>query len=47
MGKGKIFIVRPKTNFVCEICHCVTPTECEGSEPNTCADCMPIYDNEK
>lgn len=27
--------------FVCEICKCETPIECEGSEPNTCADCMP------
>jgi hypothetical protein len=28
--------------FVCEICHCITPISCEGSEPNTCAMCMPI-----
>lgn len=27
--------------FVCEICKCETPIECEGREPNTCADCMP------
>ncbi len=32
---------RVKT-FVCEICHCITPITCEGSEPNTCAMCMPI-----
>lgn len=31
--------------FICEICHCKTPIECEGSEPNTCADCMPIRDD--
>lgn len=31
-----------KKNFICEICHCETPVECEGSEPNTCAMCMPI-----
>lgn len=28
--------------FVCEICHCLTPLKCEGSEPNACAMCMPI-----
>ena len=33
--------------FECEICHCTTPIECEGSEPNTCADCMPLADSEK
>ena len=31
-----------KKTFICEICHCETPIECEGSEPNTCAMCMPI-----
>ena len=31
-----------KTHFICEICKCLTPVECEGSEPNTCAMCMPI-----
>ena len=36
-----------KDAFVCEICHCITPIECEGSEPNTCADCMPINYDEK
>lgn len=36
-----------KYAFICEICHCVTPIECEGSEPNTCADCMPINYDEK
>lgn len=30
--------------FTCEICKCVTPKRCEGSEPNTCADCMPLFD---
>ena len=28
--------------FICEICGEETPIECEGSEPNTCAECMPI-----
>ena len=32
-------IIEP--TFVCEICHEETPTKCEGSEPNTCAMCMP------
>lgn len=35
-----------KTHFLCEICGCLTPVECEGSEPNTCAMCMPLPDNE-
>ena len=34
-----------KKYFICEICHCKTPIACEGSEPNTCADCMPIRDD--
>lgn len=34
-------------NFICEICHCVTPIECEGSEPNTCAACMPLISDGK
>ena len=33
--------------FVCEICGCLTQKECEGSEPNTCAECMPINVEEK
>lgn len=32
--------------FICEICQCETPIECEGSEPNTCAMCMPLPDTE-
>lgn len=32
--------------FVCEICKQKTPLSCEGSEPNTCAMCMPLPDNE-
>lgn len=28
--------------FKCEICGCITPDNCEGSEPNTCASCMPL-----
>lgn len=35
-----------KKSFICEICHCETPVECEGSEPNTCAMCMPLADEE-
>ena len=35
-----------KTHFQCEICGCLTPIECEGSEPNTCAMCMPLPDTE-
>ncbi len=30
--------------FVCEICGCTTPNECEGNAPNVCADCVPIDD---
>ena len=36
-----------KTHFLCEICGCLTPYECEGSEPNTCAMCMPLANNDK
>lgn len=32
---------KPET-FVCEICHCITLKSREGSEPNTCAECMPL-----
>ena len=35
-----------KKHFVCEICGEETPVECEGSEPNTCAMCMPIGEKE-
>jgi tRNA A37 threonylcarbamoyladenosine dehydratase len=28
--------------FICEICGEETSIECEGSEPKTCAECMPI-----
>ena len=31
--------------FTCEICHCVTPRRFEGSEPNTCAECMPLHND--
>lgn len=27
--------------FYCDICGCITPYECEGAEPNVCADCVP------
>ena len=37
---------KSKTHFICEICHCKTPKSCEGSEPNTCAMCMPLYDTD-
>lgn len=37
---------KSKTHFICEICKCITPIECEGSYPNTCADCMPLADSE-
>lgn len=33
--------------FICEICGEETPIECEGSEPNTCAECMPINIEER
>ena len=36
--------IKKRLYFVCEICHSVTPIECEGSEPNTCAMCMPLDD---
>lgn len=32
--------------FICEICGEETPKSCEGSEPNTCAMCMPLPNNE-
>lgn len=35
---------KQKDAFVCEICGCITPIECEGTEPNTCAYCMPPAD---
>ena len=31
-----------KESFICEICKCETPKLYEGSEPNTCAMCMPL-----
>lgn len=43
---GRVKNYKAKKGFVCEICHCLTPVECEGSEPNTCAMCMPLPDNE-
>lgn len=35
---------KQKDFFVCEICGCITPIECEGTEPKTCAYCMPPAD---
>lgn len=32
--------------FVCEICGCHTPKRCEGSVPNTCENCMPLFEFE-
>lgn len=42
LEKG-VDLVMGKT-FICEICGEITPIECEGSEPNTCAMCMPLTD---
>ena len=28
--------------FKCEICGEITPKNCEGGEPNVCADCVPV-----
>lgn len=39
-------LVVEKESFICEICGEKTPVECEGSEPNTCAMCMPIGEKE-
>ena len=39
-------LIERKNSFTCEICKCLTPKECEGSEPNTCAMCMPLTDDE-
>jgi ribosome-binding protein aMBF1 (putative translation factor) len=33
-------------NFKCEICGCITPVEREGAEPNVCASCLPIKEEE-
>ena len=33
--------------FICEICGCFTPIDCEGSVQNTCAECMPIEQGEE
>jgi hypothetical protein len=39
-------LIEKRNSFTCEICKCLTPNECEGSEPNTCAMCMPLTDKE-
>lgn len=39
-------LIEKRTSFTCEICKCLTPNECEGSEPNTCAMCMPLPESE-
>lgn len=44
---NKITNYKNKGYFMCEICQCFTPIECEGSEPNTCAECMPINIEER
>lgn len=31
--------------FICEICHCETPRQYEGAEPNVCADCLPTEES--
>jgi len=28
--------------FWCDICHSITPYDCEGADPHTCADCNPV-----
>lgn len=43
--KNGIELIIEKT-FVCEICGETAPTRCEGSEPNTCAVCMPLFEAE-
>lgn len=37
----KIAEGKKEETFVCEICHCKTPKQYEGTEPNTCEMCMP------
>ena len=39
-------LIERKNSFTCEICKCLTPNKCEGSEPNTCTMCMPLADEE-
>lgn len=39
-------LIERRNSFTCEICKCLTPNECEGREPNTCAMCMPLADKE-
>ena len=43
--KNGIELIIEKT-FVCEICGETAPIRCEGSEPNTCAVCMPLFEAE-
>lgn len=45
MGCKKPF--RTKFYFKCEICGSITPKECEGNEPNTCAMCVPLANKDK
>ena len=42
----KMGVVLMQKFFICEICGEKTPKDCEGSEPNTCAMCMPLTDCE-
>lgn len=43
---GNLLALIIEKTFICEICKEETPTKCEGSEPNTCAMCMPLLEGE-
>ena len=43
---GKLLALVIEKTFFCEICGEETPIRCEGSEPNTCAMCMPLPETE-
>lgn len=42
-GKVELrYYTQDTKTFICDICGCITPYECEGNDPETCADCNPV-----